>query len=260
MANILITNDDGPFSTGLRLLYEAVSPIAHTYIIVPETPKSASGLGLTLHKPLRINELKLFGTRMLTVNGTPSDIIYLALSNIAKSIDLVVSGVNIGDNTSIQVILSSGTVGAAAQAALEGIPAIAFSASISDPVALEDNPRLRESIKTGIRKVVARVLCRGFPREADVLNINFPDVPSHEFVPAPPARARYTNVVERRRDPRGLEYYWLYGEPVEPEKNTDVYVVHVEKKIAVTPLKFNLTPPDMKEIVELADELNRYKS
>jgi len=232
---ILVTNDDGPYSPGLWLLDEAVRELGKTVIMVPETPKSASGLGITLHKPLRINKIKIYGRVVYLTNGTPSDIVYLASKVVNSKLDLVLSGVNVGDNTSIQVILSSGTVGAASQAALEGIPAIAFSAAVKAPDEFE-RKELRESIKLSIRKIVKGVLTKGMPRGIDLLNVNFPDVASSEYEVVPTAKMKYMSIVDKRQDPRGMEYYWIYGEPISPEKGTDVYTVHIKKKIAITPL------------------------
>ncbi|MFP3313318.1 MAG: 5'/3'-nucleotidase SurE [Thermocladium sp.] len=237
-ANILITNDDGIYSPGLKILYNAVKPLGNPIIIAPETPKSSSGLGITLHKPLRIEEINVNGLRMWSTNGTPSDIIYLA-QKVASKIDIAISGVNIGDNTSIQVILSSGTIGAAAQAALIGVPAIAFSAAVSTTGELEAASPLIEPLA---RTVINYVMRRGMPRGVDVLSINFPSTFSKSTVAkmAEAARFRYEQYLDERVDPRGGKYYWLYGEQRNPKPGTDVYVVNVEKNIAVTPLYLDL--------------------
>ncbi len=243
-AKILVTNDDGIYSPGLRLLYEAVKTRGRAYVLAPETPKSASGLGITLHKPLRIQRIKLWGNETVYMtNGTPSDVIYLALEELSPSFDLVVSGVNIGDNTSIQVILSSGTIGAAAQAALLGIPGVAFSANIDDASELEEDRGTWENMKRVIGAIVDWVLeRRGLPEGVDVLSVNFPrrvrrDTPV-KIVPA--ARVKFLQKVSVLYDPRGRKYYWLYGTLVDPEPDTDVYAVHVEGAIALTPLTLNV--------------------
>jgi len=257
---ILVTNDDGVYSPGLKLLYEAVKDLGKVYVVSPEVPKSASSLGLTLHKPLRITKLQIDDMEVYAVNGTPSDIIYLALHEIAKKIDLVVSGVNVGDNTSIQVILSSGTVGAAAQASLEGIPAIAFSVAVSSAEELEENIELQKLIIKISREIVKYIIENGFPYGIDVLNVNFPGKPSKKptvkLVPA--AKMRFTEYVEKRVDPRGKEYFWLYGHPREPPPNTDVYVVFQEGNIALTPLKLDLNvEPKPQLLKSMIKELNK---
>ena len=240
---ILVTNDDGVHSPGLRLLYEAVRDLGKVYVLAPETPKSASGLGITLHKPLRLTKIKLWnGVPVYMTNGTPSDVIYLALEELSPRIDLVVSGVNIGDNTSIQVILSSGTIGAAAQAALLGIMGIAFSANVSDASELEEDAETWRNMKRVIRRIVNWVLEHGIPDEADLLSVNFPRRVTQETRAkmAPAARVKFLQKVSILYDPRGNKYYWLYGTLVDPEPGTDVYVVHKERAIAITPLTLDL--------------------
>lgn len=261
MPVILLSNDDGVYSPGLKVLYEAVNDLGETYVIAPETPKSSSGLGLTLHKPLRLEEMHIWGVNVYAINGTPSDVIHLASNVLTSKIDLVISGVNIGDNTSVQVILSSGTIGVAAQAGLLGIPSIAFSAAVENHEAFDDD--IYVSI---IRKVVREfswyVIKNGLPAGVDVLNVNFPKEMTLEtkIKIARPARLRFLEYMEERKDPRGRKYYWLYGKPVEPEEGTDVYVVVKEGNIAVTPISFNLYPRDsesVKETVKLIDAVTK---
>lgn len=242
---IIVTNDDGVYSPGLRLLYESVRFLGKIIVLAPETPKSSSGLGITLHKPLRITRMRLWGVEVHAINGTPSDIIHVAVNEYAPNPRLVVSGVNVGDNTSLQVILSSGTVGAALQASLLGIPSIAFSAAVEGPERLEEDEPYKEAITTVARAVSRTVLKQGLPPGVDLLNVNFPPKLSRDTRVriAPPARLRYMEYVERRIDPRGVPYYWLYGKPYEAEKDTDVYVVHVENSICITPLSLNMSPP-----------------
>jgi len=249
MKKILVTNDDGIYSLGLKLLYDAVSPLGDTVVFAPETPKSASGLGITLHKPLRVMRVRYWDIDIYVTNGTPSDIVYLALNEIMPKIDLVVSGVNVGDNTSVQVVLSSGTVGAAAQAALLGIPAIAYSAAVSDSKDF-DRPEYYERLRTVIRQISGYVLEKGLPEGVDVLNVNFPDeiTPTTKVRIARMARIKFLQKVNVSFDPRGNKYYWLYGTMAEPEPGTDVYAVHVEKAIAITPISFSqLTSLDVYE-------------
>lgn len=240
---ILVTNDDGVHSPGLKLLYDAVKEFGRVYVVAPETPKSASGLGITLHKPLRLEEVTIWdGVRIYVTNGTPSDIVYLALNEVTPEIDLAVSGVNIGDNTSVQVILSSGTVGAAMQAALVGVKAVAFSAAVDE--ALEITGGYAAMIKRVVSKIVKWVLENGLPDGVDVLNVNFPPPGNWRggVSVAPPARMRYLQRVTINYDPRGKKYYWLYGMSIEPPEGTDVYEVHVKGSVTLTPLSLDLTP------------------
>ena len=243
MKKILVTNDDGVHSPGLRLLFEAVSDLGEAYVVAPETPKSATGLGLTLHKPLRVSKVKAFGTTVYLCNGTPSDIIHLAINEVfMEPPDLVVSGINIGENTSIQVILSSGTVGAAAQAAILGIPAVAYSADVKTHAELEENLNLFTLIKRVSNVISGYVLQDGLPKGVDLINVNFPGVVKEgiraKLVPA--AWRRFKERVVKRYDPQGNPYFWVYGTPSDPEYGTDVYTVLVEKNIAITPLTLNM--------------------
>ncbi len=259
---IIVTNDDGIYSEGLIILCEAVRDLGKTIVVAPETPKSASGLGLTLHKPIRLQKMRFGGVEMYSINGTPSDVVHVALNILCDKADLVVSGVNLGDNTSVQTILSSGTIGAAAQAALLGIPAAAFSAMTVDTGSLTSDKQSLELMKRVIRIVSKHLLEKGLPEGVDLVSVNFPERITRNTVVkiVPPARLRFREAVEKRVDPHGREYYWLYGEPVEPEEGTDVYVVLKEKNIALTPLTLNLSPPSPTRAVEsllpLVDELN----
>lgn len=262
---ILVTNDDGIHSPGLRLLYQFALELGEVDVVAPESPKSATGLGITLHKPLRMYETDICGFKVVATSGTPSDTVYLATLGLEKKYDLVLSGVNLGDNTSLQVILSSGTLGAAFQAALLGIPAIAYSAHIEqwDEV-LNDREALR--IMSAVVKATAEFVARrGMPTGVDVISVNFPRRlrrgVAARLVKA--AKLRYAQQVERRTDPRGVSYFWLYGKDLEPERDTDVYVVLKEENIAVTALTLNLNvldaekAADLRSLKELVDYVNQ---
>lgn len=242
---ILVTNDDGIYSPGIKLLYDAVSPLGKAIVFAPETPKSASGLGITLHKPLRVMRVKYWGIDVYLTNGTPSDIVYLAINEAVPQLDLVVAGINVGDNTSVQVILSSGTVGAAAQASLLGIPAIAFSANVEDANDFNDPEYAREVTRI-TRAISEYVLEHGLPEGIQVLNVNYPRKITRrtEVKLARMATIKFLQRVNVSYDPRGNKYYWMYGTMAEPEPGTDVYVVHVEENIAITPISFHLLTAD----------------
>jgi 5'-nucleotidase len=248
---ILVTNDDGIYSRGLKILYDAVNSLGDTIVFAPETPKSASGLGITLHKPLRIQKVEYWDIQIYITNGTPSDIIYLALNEISPRLDLVVSGINIGDNTSVQVILSSGTVGAAAQAALMGVPAIAYSAAVEDNSGFK-RPQYARVLTLVSKKIAELVLERGLPPGVDVLNVNYPRVitPETRVKVARVAPIKFLQRVNVNYDPRGNKYYWLYGMLAEPIPGTDVHSVHVEGNITISPLHFNLNPRNTSKELE----------
>jgi len=249
---ILVTNDDGPFSPGLAILREAVKGLGEAITVVPETPKSATGLGLTLHKPLRVNRITSNDDFIYLVSGTPSDVIYIAMNVISGKPDLVVSGINIGDNLSVQVILTSGTIGAVLQAAIEGVPGIAFSAAVDSPEELEEG-EYRNFILRVARLVTRIAIEEGFPNGVDALNVNFPPIIAKEVVITKPAVKRFSTSVVKRKDPQGRPYYWLYGSPIEAEKGTDVHAVLEEGKIAITPLSisnvFSSVPVSIENLV-----------
>ncbi|GAB6944060.1 5'/3'-nucleotidase SurE [Vulcanisaeta sp. JCM 14467] len=257
MVKILVTNDDGIYSPGLRILYEYVKDLGEVYVVAPETPKSASGLGITLHKPLRVSVMDLCGFKVYATSGTPSDTIYLAALEITGNVDLVLSGINIGDNTSMQVILSSGTLGAAFQAALLGIPAIAYSVDVESGDELEGNEELEPILRTIVRESATYVLRNGMPRGVDVISINFPRTIGKDakvkLVRA--SKLKFSEKIDVRVDPRGGKYYWLFGSLLEPEKGTDTYVVHRERNIALTPLTLDMNAIGPRQEVDV-DSLN----
>jgi 5'-nucleotidase len=241
---VVITNDDGVYSIGLKLLRDSVLELSEAHIIAPETPKSSTGLGLTLHKPLRVMRLKLWGSEpIIAVSGTPSDIIHISIHLLNGKPDLVLSGVNVGDNTSLQVILSSGTVGAAMQAALLGIPSIAFSADVKSPDEFSKR-EYKKRISAVVKAISSYVLEKGIPKGYDLISVNFPSSISRKTKVkiTKPARIRFAQYTEMMVDPQGNPYFWIYGKPTYPENGTDAYVVLVEKNISITPLSLNLTP------------------
>ncbi len=147
--------------------------------------------------------MDLCGFKVYATSGTPSDTIYLAALEITGNVDLVLSGINIGDNTSLQVILSSGTLGAAFQAALLGIPAIAYSVDVESSDELEDNEELEPLLKAVIRESAMYVLRHGMPRGVDVISINFPRVVSRG---ARVKLVRARSLSSRRRSMLGLTH------------------------------------------------------
>lgn len=257
---ILVTNDDGVHSTGLRLLYEAVKPLGRVYVLAPEASRSACGLGLTLNQPLRITRIGFWdNTPVYVTNGVPGDVVYLALEALSPHFDLVVSGINIGDNTSLQAVLASGTIGAAVQAALANIPAASFSIDITDATELEEDRETWNNVLRVARTVALWILQHGLPQGVDILNINFPrHVNSSTRVKvATMARTKFTQKVTSSMDPWGRKIYWLYGSMTSLEPGTDVYTVHVEKAIALTPLTldFNMHKSSWETVETVLDSL-----
>ncbi len=236
--HILVTNDDGVDAPGLLALNEALRTVADTTVFAPSHNWSASGHVKTMHKPLRVGETNLAdGTPALTTSGAPSDCVALAfLGVVERPIDMVVSGINQGPNLGHDVTYS-GTVTAAMEGAIAGVPAIAVS--LVSYLAADF---------TCAAQVAARlaktVIENGLPAET-LLNVNVPAVPEGEIAGVMVTRMGlriYYDELVRRVDPKGRPYYWIGGK--EPggvlEKGTDLWAV-ANNYISVTPLQLDLT-------------------
>ncbi|MEM0226177.1 MAG: 5'/3'-nucleotidase SurE [Thermofilaceae archaeon] len=250
---IVVTNDDGLRSPGLRLLYEAVRELGEAIIVAPLEQASARGGMLTLDEPIRVYEVDLGYAKAFGITGSPRDVVHVA-REVFGGADLLVSGVNVGENTSVQNILVSGTVGAAFEAALFGIAGIAYSADVEKAETFLDTG-YAEFVKTVCGEIARYVVERGMPKGVDVLNVNLPRRPSRIVKVAPPARLRWIERLDKRLDPRGKPYYWLYGEAAQPEPGTDSYVVFVEGGISITPLALSLRGVDASLLDELIQAL-----
>ncbi len=238
---ILITNDDCYLSRGLYLLYDAVKELGEARVYSTELPRSAVGHTISFNKPVRLVEKRYLGYRVYVTDGTPIDALHLAMVVHGFTPDLVLSGVNVGENLALQHIFYSGTIAVAVEAALHGIPAVAFSADISGYEEFED-PVFGEAVRRVARALAEHVLSRGMPEGADLLSVNFPSPGSLRgcvrVVRA--ARLRWRAVYERRLDTRGRPYYWLVTVPVDAEPGTDVYAVTVEGCVSITPLRVDM--------------------
>ncbi len=241
MPNILITNDDSYVSPGLYILKEAVEDLGNTLVFSTEYPRSVVGHTITFSRPLRLYEVEVGGHRVYVTDGTPVDVVHLAKDVLGFDPDIVLSGVNVGDNLTLQHIFYSGTVAAAIEAALMGIPSIAFSACIQSFKDFED-PKLQQVVRTVARSLTEAVLREGLPRGVDVLNVNLP--PMNRFSNCVrvtrAARLRWISTYIERRDPRNRPYYWLAFRGIEPAPGTDTYAVEVEGCVSVTPLSIDL--------------------
>ena len=235
---ILVTNDDGIHAPGLLSLKRALAKLGEVVAIAPERPRSASGHAITLHKPLRINRIHLPGGEVgYATNGTPSDCVVLGMSElVGKPPHLVVSGVNVGGNLG-EDLTYSGTVSAAMEAAIFGVPSFAIS------VVGEEEPDLTLAARFAL-KLARQILRRGLPRDT-FLNVNMPAALSRRNCRVEitrQGRRRYEGRLERRVDLRGRDYYWLGGELCEtaPTPGTDVEAVR-RGHVSVTPIHLDLT-------------------
>lgn len=251
---VLLTNDDGLYSHGLRSLWRELKEVSEVSVVVPEQPRSATGKSLTLHKPLRLNRTHVAGLgTAYIISGSPGDAIQMAFHKVLSwTPDVVASGINPGDNTTIDTLLTSGTVAAAIEASLLGVPSVAFSMKIPHDYFVRESEYVQlfdkaAKIAAGIVKWVGN---KGLPDEVDLLNVNFPMVITKdtEIHVTRLARMKFENYVIERRDPQGKLYYWLGGTvTANIERGTDLYSLEVERAISITPIKLDMTAPIDKE-------------
>jgi len=241
LRRILITNDDSYVSPGLYLLKEAVEGLGEVMVFSTEYPRSVIGHTITFSRPLRIYEVEVQGSKVFVTDGTPVDVVHLARDVLGFEPSIVLSGVNVGDNLTLQHIFYSGTVAAAIEAALIGIPSIAFSACIQSFSDFDDE-RLRKVVRSVARSLTLAVLENGLPPGVDVLNVNIPPMDrfSNCIRITRAARLRWLSTYIERKDPRNRPYYWLAFKAVEPEPGSDTYAVDVEGCISITPLSIDL--------------------
>ncbi len=247
---ILLTNDDGFNAPGLRAVWDALSQECDAIIIAPETEQSAVGHAITLATPLKVKEMKEGGALLgYAVSGTPADCVKIAITELLpEPPELVISGINQGSNMGSCVIYS-GTVSAATEAALMGVPSIAVS--LNSWESKDFNPAAEF-----IRKIYRKVLEKGLP-EGVALNINVPAVPRDQIKGVTVTRQGQSRVIEafdKRVDPRNNTYYWLAGEMTftDAEGGTDCEAVE-SGYISITPIHCDLTRHD------LLDDLRSWK-
>ena len=238
--HILVTNDDGITHPGLLALAQALRPLGQVSVLAPDRNWSASGHVKTLDRPLRVKETSLADdTPALTTDGAPSDCVALALLGLLPPVDLVVSGINPNANLGHDVTYS-GTVTAAMEAAIGGVPGIAVS--LNSP---ENGPKPDYRAAGNLaRRIATQVLAHGLP-PATLLNVNVPFLPEDQirgiFVTRQGLRV-YRDKLEPRRDPRGRPYYWIGGEAPTGvlEEGTDIGAL-AQGYVTVTPLQLDLT-------------------
>lgn len=247
---LLISNDDGIFALGIKTLADTLALAGHEVIVVcPDRERSATGHGLTLHDPIRAEIVTgVFhpSIKAWACSGLPADCVKLALGALLdKFPDFVLSGINQGANLGTDV-LYSGTVSAAMEGTIEGIPSIALSLT---SFSHQDFTPAAEFAKRLMSHLERQPLT-----EAVLLNINIPPVPAAEIAGVKITRQgirRYFDTFQKRVDPRGKTYYWLSGEVVQdleqpeqlhlpPEIETDVQAIK-RNYITIVPLQFNLT-------------------
>lgn len=237
---ILVTNDDGISAPGIRALIDVMKQLGEVVVVAPDSPQSAMGHAITINNTLFINKVN-FDSEVkdeYSCSGTPVDCVKLAVNEILKQKpDLCVSGVNHGSNSSINVIYS-GTMSAAVEAGIEGIPAIGFSLLDYDWNA--DFEPIKNSIKT----IASEVLENGLP-DGVILNVNFPKLKEKELKGIKvcrQAKAFWKEEFDKRKTPQGKDYYWLTGEFINQDKgeDTDEWAL-ANGYISIVPVQFDLT-------------------
>ena len=232
--NILVANDDGITSGALYLLKQELQDLGRVFIVAPDRDQSATSHSLTLYRPMRIDRPE---PDVFAVDGTPTDCVLIAAHGlIDEKIDLVVSGVNRGPNMGDDVFYS-GTVAAAIEGAMQGVPGVAVSLAASGRADFQYACQFT-------RRLVGTVLERGLPPKC-VLNVNVPQLRDDEIKGVKVTRLgkrKYHDSLIERTDPRGRAYYWIGGDaPVwEPEEGTDFTAVD-QGYVSVTPLHLDLT-------------------
>lgn len=235
---ILISNDDGIDSAGIYALTSELKKIGEVTVIAPRTEQSAVGHAITMKFPLRITEYykdnEFFG---YAIDGTPADCIKIGIRNILKEPpDIVLSGINLGSNTAINIIYS-GTVSAAREAAIMNVPAMAISITSHDAKNFDYAAKLTAELT----KLVAK---NKLPT-GTLLNVNIPDLPKEQIAGVlltQQGKSKWDDVYEERTDPYGKNYYWLTGNLLQTDTSMEADQCAIRNNyVSITPIHFDLT-------------------
>lgn len=236
---ILITNDDGITAPGIKNLIEAAAPFGDIVIVAPDSPQSGMGHAITISKPLRLDKVKVFPEHLAyQCSGTPVDCVKLAVDKVMhRKPDILLSGINHGSNSSINV-LYSGTMSAAVEGAIEGIPSVGLS--LLDYSYDADFSFAREVVQWVIQRILKDGLAKG-----TLLNINIPKLTIENvkgYKICRQANAKWKESFDERIDPNGRKYYWLKGEfdNFDNGKDTDEWALK-HGYVSVVPVQFDLT-------------------
>jgi 5'-nucleotidase len=235
---ILVVNDDGITAPGIRALMHAMKELGRVVVVAPDSPQSGMGHAITIGKPLRLDQVDIYeGIEMYRCSGTPVDCVKLAVNTVLKGVkpDLCVSGINHGLNNSINV-LYSGTMSAAVEGAIEGIPSIGFSL---DDYGLQAN---FEHCLKFVKEISLQVLANGLP-VGTVLNVNFPAGNRIKGIKiCRQANAKWAEEFDMRFDPYKRPYYWLTGvfQNNDHGEDTDVWALQ-QGYTSVVPVQFDMT-------------------
>ena len=239
MKHILVTNDDGIYAPGLQILFSKVKKLGRPFIIAPDRDNSAASHSLTMNRPLRVRELN---KDVYSIDGTPTDCVTIGIGKIlTKKPDLLISGINPGANLGDDVSYS-GTVSAAIEGTMLGIPSIALSLALSD-----ETPLYYETAADFGVKLAALILERGLPQDT-LLNVNVPNTTTDKIAGVAftrRGRRLYEDAIKETYDPWGRKHYWIGGgtPSFDAGKDTDSAAINVNK-ISITPMHLDPTNYD----------------
>lgn len=249
---ILITNDDGQ-TEGLRTLLSVAQKFGEAVAIVPNRQRSAVSTSLTLHKAIRLERIE---QDIYEINGTPADaVVFATHSKEFDKPDLVLSGVNWGDNSAFSSLLCSGTVGACWQAAMEGIPAIAISMYQTrrdwrDKAGWGDPKKMKKLLGDIIKKLQPELKANSF------FNVNLPDdISAPKILDSKSMqKVRFKTQITKRFDPNGDAYFWISGANGDVTSGTDLYEISVNKNVTITEVPLDFFNDADEEEAEQAEE------
>ena len=248
---ILITNDDGFSSKGIKALINAVKNLGKILIVAPDSPQSGMGHAISVNKPIRCYKTNFFGSvEAYCCTGTPVDCIKMGLYLLKdKKPDLILSGINHGSNVSTN-ILYSGTMSAAVEGALSGIPSVGYSLTdYSEDADFQYSEKIVQIIS---KKVIKEGLKKG-----TCLNVNIPNIKENQIKGIKvcrQGRAFWDDTFDHRKDPLGKDYYWLTGSFSSKEQALDTDINYLENNyVTIVPTQFDMTCHDS------VDELKKWK-
>ena len=237
---ILVTNDDGINAPGIRTLISVVKDIGDVIVVAPDSPQSGMGHAITINSTLHSSRITPKNSEIIeySCSGTPADCVKLAINELMpRKPDLCVSGINHGSNSSINVIYS-GTMSAAIEAGIEGVPAVGFSL-----LDYSWNADFSQS-KDYIKKITLNALNNGIPKGV-ILNVNIPAVKKSDIKGVKicrQAKAYWVEEFDKRKNPLGQEYYWLTGKFVNKDQGEDTDDWALKNNyISIVPVEFDLT-------------------
>lgn len=232
---ILVTNDDGIHAKGLFFLIQIAKEFGEVVVVAPDKPQSGMGHAVTMHTPIWLKEVKIDGVKAYSTSGTPVDCVKLAVYQIMhRKPDLILSGINHGANSSINVIYS-GTMSAAVEGAVEGIPSIGFSLlnHSEDADFSHSEPYVRNIIGNVIENTMPYGAC---------LNVNIPKNKVKGIKVCRQAKGYWEDYFDKRSDPQGKEYYWMQGDFIVTERGEDTDLWALDHGyISVVPTQFDMT-------------------